>query len=221
MFSKSIVYIDLPLVILGRTAKSWGSTIVLSNPGKEKIQKMIADVAHARDWIPLTNFTLCNLMAEGMLLGKKMFPDELRPFPFDEQHYLRSTMKELRRRVAMGVDVSRELEELQTYAQKYPALTAEFEQPSKRGLMDRDSAIRKFGRAVGLNLLFRRLDAYRTARKINSGQVKSGFVVSGADFGFGDALECAHFVARVTGRCEDRQIPEIRRELLVTHAKST
>ena len=34
----------LPLVILGRTAKSWGSTVVLSNPGKQQIQKMIADV---------------------------------------------------------------------------------------------------------------------------------------------------------------------------------
>ncbi len=33
--------------------------------------------AQTRDWIPLTNFTLCNLMAEGMLLGKQMFPDEL------------------------------------------------------------------------------------------------------------------------------------------------
>jgi len=221
VFSKSIVYIDLPLVILGRTAKSWGSTIVLSNPGKEKIQKMIADVAHARDWIPLTNFTLCNLMAEGMLLGKKMFPDELRPFPFDEQQYLRSTMKELRRRVAMGVDVSREMEELRAYAQKYPALTAEFNAPPKRGLMDRDSAIRQFARAVGLNLLSQRLHAYKEGRKIKSGQIKSGFAVSGGDFGFDDALGCAHFIARVTGGCEDRQVPEIRRELLVTHAKST
>ena len=41
-----------------------------------------------------------------------MFPDELRPFPFDEQQYLRSTMKELRRRQAMGVDVCREMAEL-------------------------------------------------------------------------------------------------------------
>ena len=38
---------------------------------------MIADAAQNRDWVPLTNFTLCNLMAEGMLLGKQMFPDEL------------------------------------------------------------------------------------------------------------------------------------------------
>ena len=38
---------------------------------------MIADVDQNRDWIPLNNFTLCNLMAEGMLLGKQMFPDEL------------------------------------------------------------------------------------------------------------------------------------------------
>ena len=72
---------------------------------KQQIQKMIADAAQNRDWVPLTNFTLSNLMAEGMLLGKQMFPDELRPFPFDEQQYLRRTMKELSSRQAMGVDV--------------------------------------------------------------------------------------------------------------------
>ncbi|MEP7308701.1 MAG: glycosyltransferase family 2 protein [Acidobacteriota bacterium] len=200
VFSKSIVYIDLPLVILGRTAKSWGSTIVLSNPGKEKIQKMIADVAHARDWIPLTNFTLCNLMAEGMLLGKRMFPDELQPFPFNEEQYLRSTMKELRRRVAMGVDVSREMTELRAFAEKYPALAAEFRTPPSPGLLSRNSAIRRLMRTLGLNLIYQRLFTYLEVRKINRGQAAAGFAVSGGDFGFDDALGCAHFVARVTHR---------------------
>ena len=83
---------------------------------------MIADAAQNRDWVPLTNFTLTNLMAEGMLLGKQMFPDELRPFPFDEQQYLRRTMKELSSRQAMGVDVDREIQELLDYAEKYPSL---------------------------------------------------------------------------------------------------
>ena len=39
---------------------------------------MISDADQNRDWVPLTNFTLTNLMAEGMLLSKQMFPDELR-----------------------------------------------------------------------------------------------------------------------------------------------
>ena len=179
VFSSSIVHIDLPLVILGRTAKSWGSTIVLSNPGKQQIQKMIADVAQTRDWIPLTNFTLCNLMAEGMLLALQMFPDELRQFPFDEQQYLRSTMKELRRRQAMGVDVCPEMTELQTYAKKYPPLQAELAAPAKNGLLAHDSAVRKLARTVGLNLIYRRLHARKQARKINRGDVKSGFHAAG------------------------------------------
>jgi hypothetical protein len=198
VFSSSIVHIDLPLVILGRTAKSWGSTIVLSNPGKQQIQKMIADVAQTRDWIPLTNFTLCNLMAEGMLLALQMFPDELRHFPFDEQHYLRCTMAELRRRQAMGVDVCPEMTELQTYAKKYPLLQAELAAPAKNGLLARDSAVRKLARTVGLNLIYQRLHARKEARKINRGDVKSGFHAAGADFGFGDAVECAGFISRVT-----------------------
>jgi len=198
VFAKNIVYIDRPLVILGRTAKSWGSTIVLSNPGKEKIQKMIADVAHSRDWIPLTNFTLCNLMAEGMLLGLKMFPDELRPFPFDEQQYLRSTMAELRRRAAMGVDVGREMEELLTYAAKYPALQAELTVSAKNGLMHHDSPIRRVARALRFNVFYGRFLELREVRKINRGEVKPGFAASGRDFGFKDAEGCANFVARVT-----------------------
>jgi len=198
VFAKNIVYIDRPLVILGRTAKSWGSTIVLSNPGKEKIQKMIADVAHSRDWIPLTNFTLCNLMAEGMLLGLRMFPDELRPFPFDEQQYLRSTMAELRRREAMGVDVSKEMEELLTYAAKYPALKTELTVTAKNGLMHRDSTVRKVARALRLNVFYGRFLELREVRKINRGEVKPGFAASGRDFGFKDAEGCANFVARVT-----------------------
>ena len=85
VLARNIVHIDQPLVILGRTAKSWGSTVVLSNPGKEQIEKMINDVEHDRDWIPLTNFTLCNLIAEGLLLSQKLFPDLLASYPFDER----------------------------------------------------------------------------------------------------------------------------------------
>jgi hypothetical protein len=157
---------------------------------------MIADVAQTRDWIPLTNFTLCNLMAEGMLLALQMFPDELRQFPFDERQYLRSTMLELRRRQAMGVDVCPEMEELQAYAKKYPPLEAELAAPAKNGS---HSVVRKLATTVGLNLISRRLYAFKQARKISRGDVKSGFHASGADFGFGDAVGCAGFISRVTG----------------------
>ncbi|MEO8256932.1 MAG: glycosyltransferase family A protein [Acidobacteriota bacterium] len=200
VFAKSLVYVDLPMVILGRTPKSWGSAIVLSNPGKEQIEKLIADVAHNREWIPLTNFTLCNLMAEGMLLAQQMFPDELRPFPFDEQYYLRRTMYELRRRHEMGVDVGREMAEWLAYAEKYPPLTAEYRTLPMNGAIGRDSAVRQFARRIGLNLITRRFEAFKLARRIKRGDVKSGFVASGGAFGFSDAQGCANFVSRVTGQ---------------------
>jgi hypothetical protein len=198
VFAKSLVHLDEPLVILGRTAKSWGSTIVLSNPGKEQIQKMIDDVEHNRSWIPLTNFTLCNLVAEGMLLAKQTFPDELRAFPFDEKQYLRSTMKELRRREALHVDVTREIAELLDYATtKYPAIRAELLASNGNGLNGNRSVVRKMARALGLNHAYRRVAAMREVRRIRRGQVKSGFHASGADFGFSDAVGCADFIAKV------------------------
>jgi hypothetical protein len=200
VLTRTIVYIDSPLVILGRTDRSWGSTVVLSNPGKQQIQKMIADADQNRDWVPLTNFTLANLMAEGMLLGKQMFPDELRAYPFDEQQYLRTTMAELRSRQAMGVDVNLEMQELLEYADKYPALKAELLSPPSNGLMGHDSAVRKFVRTLGLNHVNRRLHSFREVRKIKRGQVKAGFYASGSDFGFDDALECADFLSRVTNQ---------------------
>jgi hypothetical protein len=200
VFTKTIVYIDSPLVVLGRTAKSWGSTVVLSNPGKQQIQKMISDAAQNRDWVPLTNFTLTNLMAEGMLLGKQMFPDELRPYPFDEQQYLRRTMAELRSRVAMGVDVTLEMQELLKYADKYPSLKVELLTPPGNGLMGDHSAVRKLGRTLGLNRVSNRLHSFKEVRKIKGGNVKAGFHASGSDFGFDDALGCADFLSRVTGQ---------------------
>jgi glycosyltransferase involved in cell wall biosynthesis len=195
VLANSIVYIDAPLVILGRTAKSWGATVVLSNPGKQQIQKMIADAAQDRPWLPLTNFTLTNLMAEGMLLGRQMFPDELSAFPFDEPHYLRMTMRELRSRQAMGVDVDAEMRELVAYATKYPSLKDELLAPAPNG---HRSTLREFAKALGLGRVRGRLAALREARRIRRGQVGNGFYASGRDFGFNDALSCSDFVARVT-----------------------
>jgi hypothetical protein len=198
VFSNRIAFIDHPLLILGRTAKSWGSTVVLSNPGKEQIQKMIDDVEHNRDWVPLTNFTLCNLMAEGMLLAKRMFPDELRAFTFDEHQYLRKTMNELRMRAAMGVDVHREMQEALHYAEKYPEFRAELVSRNGNGSTNGISPLLKIGRAIGLNRVRQHVHAFAEVRKIRQGKVQAGFQASGADFGFHDAVGCAAFVSRVT-----------------------
>lgn len=198
VFARCIVYLDAPLVILGRTFKSWGSTIVLTNPGQEQIDRMISDADHDRDWVPLKNFTLTNLMAEGLLLGKKLFPEELRPYPFDEIQYLRRTMTELESRRALGVDVSREVRELLAYAERYPALTEEFQTRSQNGNGKAESSVRRLVRTLGLNYVRRRVDLLKENRKLARRNVKAGFTVSGGDFGFDDALGCATFIASVT-----------------------
>ena len=71
------------------------SNISLYNPGKEQIQKFIKDVDQERKHAPLNNFTMCNLMAEGMLLAKSLFPEELAPYEFNEVNYLRKTMSRI------------------------------------------------------------------------------------------------------------------------------
>jgi glycosyltransferase involved in cell wall biosynthesis len=207
VFSTRMVHIDAPLVILGRTFKSWGSTIVLSNPGKEQIAKMIADVNHDRSWIPLTNFTLTNLMAEGLLLGKKLFPEELQPYPFDEERYLRRTMKELRSRQQMGVDVVREISELTGYATKYPSLHAKLLAQPPDGLKGSHSLARRLATGLGVQYVQRRLHARKQIRDIRAGRVHAGFTVSGGDFGFNDALSCSEFLSALMSVGEGRKMP--------------
>lgn len=198
VFSERIAFIDAPLVIVGRTSKSWGSNLVLSNPGQETIQRMIADVEHDRGWVPLTNFTLCNLMAEGLLLAKQLFPEELRPYEFAEEQYLRKTARELLRREAMGVDVARELEELLAYVEKYPSLGEEVRAQVAERRARRETALRRFARIVGPGRLRRRLRALVGAGRRGGGDsVSRRFVVSGAEHGFHDVLGCAAFLATV------------------------
>ena len=203
VFSRRMAHIDAPLVILGRTFKSWGSTIVLSNPGKEQIARMIADVNHEREWIPLKNFTLTNLMAEGLLLSKKLFSAELEPYPFDEEHYLRRTMKELRNRQAMGVDVLHDISELLEYTDKYPLLKPELLALSANVFSRWRSLTRNVASALGVMQVYRRCRVYRQIRRIRAGHVKSGFTVSGADFDFNDALGCSSFLSSVTSAVSD------------------
>jgi hypothetical protein len=219
VFSKAIVYLDAPLVILGRTAKSWGSTVVLSNPGKQQIEKMICDADHNRDWVPLTNFTLINLMAEGMFLGKRLFPAELAAFPVDEQHYLRRTLAELRSRQAMGVDVDREVRELFEYAGRYPSFNSEL--TSTPVAMHRNTAVRTIARMLQLHRVRRRWDVARQARKIRRGRACEGFTVSGRDFGFTDAVACAEFVSKLTAPVNAAPPGRAREELSKTSLVGT
>jgi glycosyltransferase involved in cell wall biosynthesis len=196
-FAKQIIQIDAPLVILGRTAKSWGTNLVLCNPGKERIKEFTDDVDQKRNHAPLNNFTLCNLMAEGMLKAKSLFPKEFEPYEFDEAHYLRRTMAELKRRQNLGVDVSVELGELLSYAAKYPSLIEEFTtKESGDGNNVARNLLSMVAGNLGVHTLRQRLARRRQAREVRRGNVDSGFQVAGEDCGFDNILGCAEFLTR-------------------------
>lgn len=198
LFAKGIVYVDLPLAICGHTTKSWTSNIALYNPGKTQIEKLLKDVDQERKYAPLNNFTMCNLMAEGILLAKKLFPEEFAPYEFDEVTYLRKTVRELRSRSAMGVDVSAEMEDALRYSQKYPFLSEEFSKITLRDRVNQQFCrLRSTVADLGGRTLRRRMDAYLLTRKLRSAPMRSSFFALGKDFAFNDILECATFIARI------------------------
>jgi glycosyltransferase involved in cell wall biosynthesis len=205
VFAKNIVFIDEPLNILGRTVKSWGSNMGLVNPGKARIQAFIDDVDHTRKYAPLKNFSTCNLMAEGMLTAKHLFPAEFADYPFDEPNYLRSTRQELLRRASMGVDVSAEMADLVQYAKEHhPSLVLEFEQRDAASRPSATELVMKGLRTVGGNLgarsIKRRLHAFQLSQKLQNGTQHTRFWASGDDFGFGDILGCAQFLGSYVNR---------------------
>jgi glycosyltransferase involved in cell wall biosynthesis len=197
--ARRIVYIDAPLCICGRTGASWGSNLALANPGQDRIEAFIADVERQPKCAPLTNFTMCNLWADGVLTAKKLLPVELGGYEFDEALYLRATMRELSRRRSLGVNVEREMRELSEYVRRWPSLSREMASTAE----GRDTLwrpVRSLVAAVGARALRRRVRASRNARKVNRGEVASGFQVSGGDFGFHGIVGCAQFLGGVVGR---------------------
>jgi glycosyltransferase involved in cell wall biosynthesis len=207
VLSKTIVYIDLPLVICGRTKKSWGSNIRFCNPGRKRIKKLIDDVDKRRNNAPLNNFTMCNLMADGMLTAKKLYPKEFEKYVFDEAQYIMATIEELRDRKRLGVDVSIEMEDIKNYLSKNPCLKNEI---SRREALKKKKTFWKAARSVigdvGVRKVIDRVrkplqtrtTTKQDALKLKRGEVNSGLRISGMDFGFNDILGCADFLARIT-----------------------
>jgi glycosyltransferase involved in cell wall biosynthesis len=210
VFAKTIVFVDAPLTILGRTKKSWGSNMGLVNPGKAQIQALIDDIDHERKHAPLRNFTTSNLMAEGMLTAKSLFPREFGDYEFDEVAYLRSTIAELVNRRSLGVDVRDAIDDALRYAAKYPSLRDDLErrvQASPTATSEALKQLRRIAGNLGARALRRRVVAYRLARKLEAGDVRSGFSASGEDFGFDDILGCAEFLrTQVLGDRSKRRI---------------
>jgi glycosyltransferase involved in cell wall biosynthesis len=198
LFAKGIVCVDLPLTICGRTGKSWGSNITLCNPGEEQIEKLLKDVDHKRNHAPLNNFTLVNLMAEGMLTAKSLFPREFADYEFDEVNYIRKTMAELRRRRSIGVNVSAEIADAMRYAEKYPALIEDLNvAEAAKPAADKNVFMRRLRSTIGDlggRVVRRRIRASQLAQKLEEGTLDSRFQAFGDDFDFGDILGCAEFL---------------------------
>jgi glycosyltransferase involved in cell wall biosynthesis len=193
----TLLYIDAPLIVLGRTAKSWGSNLSLANPGKDRINAFLADVEPEYRYAPLSNFTTANMWAEGVLTAQKLLPRELGAYEFDEAEYLRVTVRQLASRSALGVDVSKELDELKHYLRQNPALSIDIHplEPTRSGPWLR---LRSLLADAGARELRRWIRDTRNARKVRSGNVRSGFSVGGTAFGFHNVLESSDFLARVT-----------------------
>jgi hypothetical protein len=197
VLAKKIVCIDAPLAILGRTGKSWGSNLKLTNPGKEQIQQIIADFEEPYHNAPLSNFTMYNHWAEGILTAQQLLPEKFAGYELDSARYLRLTAKELASRRSLGVDVSREIDELLDYLRNDPVLMEELGPQLMSVRKTAWQRSRSLIGSLGVRPLRRRIKAYQNARKVRHGEVRSGFNVSGADFRFRNILECAAFLKRV------------------------
>jgi glycosyltransferase involved in cell wall biosynthesis len=207
-FAKGIALVDLPLSICGRTKKSWGSNMIFANPGKQHMQKFIDDVDHTRKHAPLTNFTMANLMAEGILTAKELFPQEFQNYQFDEEKYMSVTRVELQGRKSLGVDVSREMQDLVNHLEKYPQVLKNVVEEEQADAGNNIPLWHRIRRSIG-DLGLRDLRDRRINRlKVRRGDIRTGFTISGYDFGFSNIVECADAVERIiaASKCDEGKL---------------
>jgi glycosyltransferase involved in cell wall biosynthesis len=209
-FAKGIALVDLPLSICGRTSKSWGSNMILGNPGKQRIRQFVQDVEQGRKFAPLTNFTMANLRAEGILTAKNLFPQEFQAYEFDELKYMRDTLDELESRKSLGVDVSCEMQDLVNHLGNHPELRKEILEKPQAAEQTRKSLWRQVRGWVGdrgLRALRNRMIKQRQEKlrihhdrlRVSRGDTRTGFRISGADFRFSNIVEGADALARLIG----------------------
>jgi glycosyltransferase involved in cell wall biosynthesis len=208
MVARTIIYIDAPLAICGRTYKSWGTNMILSNPGTKRIDEFIADVEQEHRFAPLRNFTMCNLRTEGILTAKSLLPAEFGAYRFDELQYLRVTLAELTGRQALGVDVSADMRDLEQYlAKRSQSLESLTTTTPGEAVSQRRTLWQRVRSMIG-HLGARRLRNWvRPSPKARPADVHPGFRVSGAHSGFQDILGCAALLTRALSECRMRAVP--------------
>jgi hypothetical protein len=195
--ANTIIYVDAPLAICGRTYKSWGTNMVLANPGTKRIGEFVADVEQEHRFAPLRNFTMCNLRTEGILTARSLLPNEFAAYHFDERSYLRETLAELTRREALGVDVAAEMDDLSQFLAKrsYSVESLAAATPTEPST-GRRTFLRRIRTTIG-DVGGRRLGNWvKPPRKPGTSDFHPGFRLSGADSGFQDILGCAALLTR-------------------------
>jgi hypothetical protein len=208
MVARTIVYIDAPLAICGRTYKSWGTNMILANPGTQRIDAFIADVEQKHRFAPLRNFTMCNLRAEGILTAQSLLPAELGAYRFDELEYLRVTLAHLTGRQALGVDVSSDMQDLEQYLAKRSLSVESLAAVPTEAVARPRTLWRRFRTLVG-DLGARRLREWVTsAPKAAPRDIHPGFRVSGTHSGFRDILGCAALLTRVLSEPRTRSVTD-------------
>jgi hypothetical protein len=194
-FAKRLVYIDAPLAIMGRTHKSFGSNVVLCNPGEERLDQMKTDYGTFFEYAPLRTMAFSNLQCDGILGAKHTAPEAFGDYEFDEVPYLRRTMSYLRHLEEVGVDVRGEITELLDYALKYPALHTELAREEPNSGASIALRARRFIGDLGARKVNARIRAFKQLQKLRQGQSESELRdISGAIFGFHDILGCAKFL---------------------------
>ena len=185
-FATGMAHVSLPLLITGRTPKSWGTNMVLVNPGKEKISALVSDAG--TDWrhSPVSNFTFANLMTEGMLTAQAACPEELGDYHVDQTAYLRAIYQELRGRQAKGVDVTADLEELERLAAADPSI----------GRLEDPFLVRARNWAR-----YRARSLSPTKRRGGAAPAlpRAGVTARGSDYGFSDILGAAELAGQAIG----------------------
>jgi glycosyltransferase involved in cell wall biosynthesis len=183
VFANRIVHVGTPLVLIGRTPKSWGTNMVLLNTGHEKIDTLLGDVITEWRQSPVTNFTFANLMVEGMLTAKSAFPEGFAAYDVSESAFMGSIYRELRARESQGVDVAEPVAELEAYILEHPSLGTLAE-------LQRDGGMRVSTRVAA--------KARRIGARVRgtSASARRGFKADGSVFGFHDIVGAASVLSR-------------------------
>jgi len=215
LHAKSIVYLDLPLCVVGHTTKSLGTRLDHLNTGCEQFEAAWSQLPRELRLVPLKpkTYLYWNYVAESLLYVKELVPDAIDNVELDEVAYFRAIFKELHGKRKAGFDVDQHLNELMKYLDSRRDIRDKILPSSGGGLVKTAEqglvriTVRRVRRIIG-DLGARKLRdwvrGYIAAHgrkltapgsKAGSDKGHPGFQVSGASAGLHNILECAEYLS--------------------------